>query len=285
MMSVKIDCSMKWYLSVHLLIFLLLLPLAGYAFQNTLNMQMVEIQEGVFSMGSSLTQGGEDESPVHKVQLKKFHMSETEVTVDQWGKFCEEGETDWDRWEDVKKYSPNGTYPICFVSWEDAKDFCDWLSEKEEKTYRLPTEAEWEYAGRGGLVNEPYPWGGQEPGATHCNFGDKQERDKEKDLWADPHIDDGFAYCSPVKTYPPNKFGLYDMAGNVWEWCHDWYCSTYYQESPGKDPPGPPSGKLKALRGGAWAFHKEMLQVSNRFGIDPKTSAGFIGFRIVAVEE
>lgn len=236
-------------------------------------------------MGEKPERGGEDESPVHTVNLKKFYISESEVTVDQWKRFLDEGETDWDKWKDVKGFSPAGNYPICFVTWEDARDFCNWLSEKEERQYRLPTEAEWEYAARGGLIGNLYPWGDSTPDGKSCNFADKREFEKEKDVWADTNCDDGYAFCAPVKKYPPNKYGLFDMAGNVWEWCQDWYCLTYYKESPTQDPTGPETGRLRVLRGGAWSLHKDMLRVSNRYGAAPKTGTGFTGFRIVAVEE
>ena len=88
----------------------------------------------------------------------------------------------WDRWKDVKTYSPKDDYPICFVSWEDAKEFCEWLSEKEGKTYRLPTEAEWEYAARGGLEESAIRWGDDKPDGSQCNFADRLEFEKEKDM-------------------------------------------------------------------------------------------------------
>ncbi len=257
----------------------------AFAFSNSLGMNMIPINGGSFIMGEEKGRGGEDEMPVHKVTLSPFFISQTEVTISQWKRFCDESETYWDQWEDVKTYSPKGDYPICFVSWEDAEEFCEWLSEREGKNYRLPTEAEWEYAARGGLHAKLFPWGDKRADGTQCNFADKLEFEKEKDIWADQNIVDGYAYCAPAKAYSPNGYGLYNMAGNVWEWCKEWYCMTYYKESPSKDPSGPSSGRLKVIRGGAWCFHPETLRVSNRCGIDPKLQTGFTGFRVVAVEE
>ena len=256
-----------------------------FAFQNGLGMNMLRINGGTFLMGSEEGRGGEDESPVHQVTLSPFFISETEVTLAQWKQFCKEGDTYWDRWKDVKIYSPKDDYPICFVSWEDAKEFCEWLSEKEGKTYRLPTEAEWEYAARGGLEGSAFPWGDDKPDGSQCNFADRLEFEKEKDIWADPNIVDGYAYCAPAKGYPSNGYGLYNMAGNIWEWCEDWYCKTYYKESPSKDPHGPSSGRLKVIRGGAWCFHDDALRISNRYGVDQKLQTGFTGFRVVIPEE
>jgi formylglycine-generating enzyme required for sulfatase activity len=255
------------------------------AFQNSIGMNMVQLSGGNFVMGEEKGRGGEDERPAHMVELSPFFISQTEVTIAQWKKFCDESETYWDQWDKVKNFSPKSDYPICFVSWEDARDFCEWLSEKEGKTYRLPTEAEWEYAARGGLNGKAFPWGDMVPDGTQCNFADKLEFEKEKDIWADQNIVDGFAYCAPAKAYPPNRYGLYNMAGNVWEWCKDWFCATYYKESPTKNPAGPSSGRLKVLRGGAWCFQPDMLRISNRYGTEMNFQTGFIGFRVVTTEE
>ena len=275
----------RWIIVTILLFVCFIFSECSFAFWNTLGMNMIRISGGPFLMGSEGGRGGEDESPVHQVTLSPFLISETEVTLAQWKKFCDESDTYWDRWDAVRTYSPKEDYPICFVSWEDAKEFCEWLSEKEGRTYRLPTEAEWEYAAKGGLKGRLFPWGDHKPDGSQCNFADRLEMEKEKDVWADPNVTDGYAYCAPSKAYPPNGYGLYNMAGNIWEWCSDWYCKTYYKESPAKDPQGPSSGRLKVIRGGAWCFHSDALRVSNRYGVDPKLQTGFTGFRVVTLEE
>jgi formylglycine-generating enzyme required for sulfatase activity len=275
----------KWVTTVILSTVLLCFSIPASAFRNSLGMDMVPIKGGIFVMGAESGRGGEDEMPAHEVTLSPFFISETEVTVAQWKAFCKGSDTRWNKWNDVTTYSPADTYPVCFVSWEDAQEFCAWLSTKEGRTYRLPTEAEWEFAARGGLQGKPFPWGDREPDGTQCNFADRLEFEKDKDVWADQNIADGYAYCAPARSYPPNGFGLYNMAGNLWEWCGDWYCATHYKESAAQDPNGPTSGRLRVIRGGAWCFYPDMLRVSNRYGVDPTLRSGFAGFRVVAVEE
>jgi len=250
-------------------------------YKNSLGMTMVYIKGGEFMMGDQNNQGGSDEKPVSKVTLGPFFLAETVVTSAQWEEFYYDSDTEWDDWEEVKKYSPEGIYPIILISWKDAVDFCEWLSEKEGKKYRLPTEAEWEYAGRGGLQKKLYPWGDDAPNGDQCNFADKKEYLKEKDIWAEGiTINDGHSYCAQVKQYPPNNFGLYQMVGNVLEWCSDWYSGIYYKEAVSKNPKGPSTGKQKVLRGGAWCFPSVMLRVSDRFGLSPAIQKEFISFRV-----
>ena len=275
----------QWITMTVILFTCVLFSFRAYAFQNSLGMYMIQVEGGAFIMGEKVGRGGEDEMPAHEVTLSPFYISQTEVTLSQWKQFCDESDTYWDQWNDVKAFSPGNDYPACFVSWEDAKEFCEWLSEKEGRTYRLPTEAEWEFGARGGLQGKAFPWGDQKPDGTQCNFADRLEFEKEKDVWADQNITDGYAYCAPAKAYPANGFGLYNMAGNLWEWCGDWYCATYYKESPAKDPTGPSSGRLRVIRGGAWCFHPDLLRVSNRYGADAKLRTGFTGFRVVTMEE
>jgi formylglycine-generating enzyme required for sulfatase activity len=125
--------------------------------------------------------------------------------------------------------SPTGQHPVIFLSWYEANDFCRWLSKKEKRKYRLPTEAEWEYAARGGLEQKTYPWGNEAPEGRATL---------------------GVMTTTPVGAYPPNGFSLYDVAGNIHEWVSDWYAEDYYVNSPTQDPQGPPSGESKVTRGG-----------------------------------
>src|SRR5262249_40410528 len=128
--------------------------------------------------------------------------------------------------------------PVVCVSWNDALAFCTWLAKKESKVYRLPTEAEWEYACRAGTVT-PY------------NFGKSVTREQAN--FAEGPLDPSRNKTTRVGSYPANAFGLYDMHGNIWQWCADWYDADYYSKLPTKDPPGPASGTLRVCRGGSFA--------------------------------
>jgi formylglycine-generating enzyme required for sulfatase activity len=198
----------------------------------------------------------DDEKPVHTVYLKAFWVDQIEVTQAQFKKFVR-----------AENYSANACgdgddYPVACVSWYDAQAYCDWAGR------RLPTEAEWEKAARGGLEGKAYPWGDEAP------------------LCA-PGAQNGAQYDScngqtvPVKTFAANGYGLYDMAGNVWEWVADWYQSDYYANSPSRNPLGPEVGSHRILRGGSWSYNVNYLRVAYRHGDLPEYSASNIGFRCV----
>jgi len=157
------------------------------------------------------------------IGMNAFYIGEKEVTVGQWRKFIEDTSYKWDKWSLLEKYAPSDNSPIIFTTWDDTQAFCRWLSKKEEKTYRLPTEAEWEKAARGGLEGKKYPWGNETPDGTRCNFADKNT----DFYWSDERVDDGYVFTAPVGSFPPNGYGLYDVAGNAWEWCQDWYSPMF----------------------------------------------------------
>jgi formylglycine-generating enzyme required for sulfatase activity len=163
-------------------------------------------------------------------------------------------------------------HPVVHVSWNDAQAFCAWSGT------RLPTEAEWEYAARGGLVHRRFPWGDElEPGGAH-RMNVFQGRFPERDTGAD-----GFVGTAPVGAFEPNGHGLFQMTGNVWEWNADWFDPGYYARSPGADPQGPERGQARVMRGGSYLCHASYC---NRYRVDarssntPDSSTGNLGFRV-----
>ena len=142
-------------------------------------------------------------------------------------------------WENMQNVKEGDNYPATFVSWEDAVKYCRKLSASEGKQYRLPTEAEWEYACRGGQ-------------STAYSFGNRPSLLGNYGWFSENAYDIGEKYAHEVGTKNPNPFGLHDMHGNLWEWCSDWYETGYYGSSPGSDPQGPSRGSLRVVRGGSW---------------------------------
>jgi formylglycine-generating enzyme required for sulfatase activity len=213
-------------------------------------MQLKRIEPGTFLMGSD--KGERDERPVHKVNITKpFYLGVHEVTQAQYEKVMGANSSSFK--------DPNR--PVESVSWEDANAFCRKLSEMEKAEYRLPTEAEWEYACRAGSQTV-FHWGDQFDG----NY-----------FWC--------AYRSgntshPVGTVKPNPWGLYDMSGNVWEWCEDWYAESGYAPGETTDPAGPPSGARRVVRGGSWCGTPEDCRSSNRMGFAPDGRMFSLGFRV-----
>jgi formylglycine-generating enzyme required for sulfatase activity len=211
---------------------------------------MVLIPAGSFLMGSE--EGEADERPLHTVYLDAFYIDSAEVTCARYARFLAETghpphplwNPEYDRPED----------PVVGVSWYDAAAFARWAGK------RLPTEAEWEKAARGGVDGRKYPWG--------------DEIDKTKANFASFGI-------TPVKSFEPYGYGLYDMAGNVGEWCEDWYGDTYYSMSAGENPRGPQRGERKVVRGGAWYNEETGLRIANRYKNAPDAGNFNTGFRCV----
>ncbi|MBI4714868.1 MAG: formylglycine-generating enzyme family protein [Nitrospirae bacterium] len=230
---------------------------------------MVLVRGGCYEMGDREGDGSSDEKPVHEVCVDDFYMGKTEVTQKEW--------------QEVMGNNPSrvkdcDSCPVDHVSWEDAKEYIARLKEKTGRSYRLPTEAEWEYAARDGGKGYKYGWG---DGAPSGNIADESMKKKfpEWAIWNG--YDDGRVVTAPAASYAPNGLGLYDLTGNVWEWVEDWYSEGYYRESPRDDPRGPEAGEFRVLRGGSWNNKASSLRNANRDWGAPDFRFGNIGFRLV----
>jgi formylglycine-generating enzyme required for sulfatase activity len=167
--------------------------------------------------------------------------------------------------------------PVTMVSHNDAQAFVDWLAVRENLPYKLPTEAQWEYAARGDLPSALFPWGDSLPDETKANFAD---RNKEFP-WKDPSADCGFVRVSPVGSFPANGFGLYDMAGNVMQWVRDFYQDDYYRNAPEVDPEGPGTGTRCVTKGGDWTGNYVSLRCAFRGSAEPEQAFYNVGFRVI----
>ena len=245
---------------------------------------MVMIRGGEFQMGSDLEIALDDERPVHTVFVDSFLMDPYEVTVGEYRQFVgQTGHREPD-WEQIARYAPTDQHPIPYVSWHDAMAYATWVDK------RLPTEAEWEKAARGGMIAKTYPWGNITPTGTQCNFADKN---LSQYWWADKEVDDGYAFTAPVGSYRENGYGLFDMAGNVWEWCLDEYDASFYGVSQTENPLSGANtaqeiiGSFESvesdrvLRGGSWLVTSGNVRNSTRFMLNPVSTNYSIGFRCV----
>jgi len=222
-----------------------------------LAMEAVFVQGGTFEMGDHFRVGESDELPVHQVSLSDFYMSTTEVTAEQYKAYCRQT----DRKMPLQEEESKDDYPVVFITWFEANDFCEWVGGE------LPTEAQWEYAATArGLVMR-YPTG-NEIDHSMANFSDTGKKDRWKRL-------------APVAKFPPNMLGIYDLAGNVYEWCYDYYKSDSYNMPAYLDPRGTATSMFKVLRGGSWYHDKEQLRCSDRFRYMPVARMSFVGFRVV----
>lgn len=245
----------------------------------------------------------QDEHPLHRVTITKpFYLQETEVTAAQFRRFTSETgyRTDSERegWGWVKNYgkdkqgwikkegvnwqspwfSQGDSEPVVYISRNDAEAFIAWLNKKENTDrYSLPTEAQWEYACRAG-TDTPYYWG-EHPDGGKANFADgSYSRIYSQHKFVSPDQEDGHIHTASVASYPANRFGLYDMSGNVYEWCSDWYGG--YPAAPAIDPKGPETGRHGVLRGGAWNTPAKNLRCANRRSFAPGNRDDFTGFRV-----
>ncbi len=166
------------------------------------------------------------------------------------------------------------------MSWNDANEFCNWLTGKEGKSYRLPTEAEWEYACRAGTPTRWYHGDDEEGLAQVGNVRDATIKTKFPDWTYTIRASDCYAFTAPVGRFRANAFGLYDMHGNVSEWCADWYDEGYYGKSPADDPVGPDSGAFRVVRGGSWIISPLISGSAVRFKNSPENREFGAGFRV-----
>lgn len=259
------------------LLFLQLLFLAAVAsaqqpseIRNSLGMQLVSIPAGSFRMGSPMTEEGAHADEVqHEVTLSKpFHLGTTEVTQAQFQKVM--GRNPSNFLPGVVREPNSGNFPVDSVTWKDAVEFCRKLGELPEekaagRVYRLPTEAEWEYACRGGTTG---PFAGTEETDELHHFA-----------WSKGNSENA---THPVASRKPNAWGLYDMHGNVWEWCHDHY-QKRYDQAPVTDPQGPKSGTEHVVRGGSFLSPENHCRSASRHAQLPDHAAIDCGFRVVLV--
>ena len=244
---------------------------------NGISFKMVYVQGGTFTMGCTSEQGGDcddDEKPIHSVTLSDFFIGETEVTQALWESVM--GTTVREQRDKAEPFwsmrGEGGSYPMYYVSWNEAVEFCNKLNEKLRSQlpsgcrFALPTEAQWEYAARGGNKSRHYKYAGSN------NVGDV--------AW---YTDNSSSATHPVKGKQANELGLYDMNGNVWEWCEDWKGS--YSSSAQSDPKGPSSGSDRVLRGGGWNGNAGSCRVSYRNNYNPDFRYNFIGFRLTLVRQ
>lgn len=215
--------------------------------------EFVAVPAGCFQMGDSFGDGQTDEKPVHEVCLDGFLIGKYEITQGQWQAVMGKNPS----------FHKGENYPVDNVSWNDAQEFISKLNQQSGKQYRLPTEAEWEYAARSGGKPEKYA-GGDNVDLLAWNSANSN------------------LLTHQVGTKAANALGIYDMSGNLWEWCQDWRNDGYYKTSPRKNPPGPPTGSSRVNRGGSWNLDSSYVRVANRSWGEPNNRSYFLGFRLAA---
>ncbi|MCC7125911.1 MAG: formylglycine-generating enzyme family protein [Acidobacteria bacterium] len=248
------------------------------------------IPSGRFTMGTP--DGNGDEQPEHNVRVDGFHASCHPITVEQYAAFVRDTghpapslrelplvvttqhELTFRElaapyvWRGGEPPRERATHPVTLITYSDAMAYCRWLSGQIGQLVRLPTEAEWERAARGGLERRRYPWG-DDIDASRGNFLHEPALKKHRGT-------------RPVGSYPANDFGLFDMAGNVWQWVADWYGADAYRDPERHNPRGPAQGVFRVLRGGSWVTHDvDQLRCAHRHKVPPDTYAYSIGFRVV----
>ena len=209
------------------------------------------VEGGTFQMGSNY--GNNEEKPVHRITVNNFYIGKYEVTQKEWITLMESNPS----------HFKGDNLPVENISWNDIQEYLKRLNIQTGKKYRLPTEAEWEYAARGGYKSNTYTYSGsnnlEEVAWSYANTGDKTNK---------------------VGTKKPNEIGIYDMSGNVWEWCNDWYDENYYKNSPNNNPKGPTRGSERVLRGGSCNNGALLCRLSYRYKGSPAERHSNVGFRL-----
>jgi formylglycine-generating enzyme len=219
-------------------------------------MEMVLVKGGCYQMGDTFGDGDDNETPAHEVCVKDFFIGKYPVTQIEWAAAMMTNPS--------KEPSCGETCPVENVSWNDAQEFIRKLNQRTGKAYRLPAEAEWEYAARSGGKSEK--WAGT---SSDTELGDY--------AW---YYNNSEYHSHPVGQKKPNGLGLYDMTGNVWEWMSDWYEDGYYAESPKDEPHGAATGRTRSLRGGYWGDLPKFVRLSRRIGLAPAARAPGSGLRL-----
>lgn len=268
---------------------------------------MVLVKAGTFMMGCTREQGGDcydDEKPAHPVTLTKdFYLGKYPVTNTQYAVFLNEkgnqteGSAPWidlsGEWSEAARCrilaegntfraeSGYENHPVVYVSWYGAKAYCDWLSAKSGKSYRLPTEVEWEYAARGGHLapDRQTKYAGSDNADEVAWYWENSGDKRLSGDWSEDKLKSNNCQPRPVGRKKTNTLGLYDMSGNVWEWCNDWYDADYYKKSPTENPKGPSNGSARVVRGGSWLNDTGYVRVSDRDYSNPTGRYSGVGFR------
>ncbi|MCX5814720.1 MAG: formylglycine-generating enzyme family protein [Proteobacteria bacterium] len=221
-------------------------------------LELVFVKAGCFDMGDTFSNGHVNEKPVHNACVSDFYMGKHEVTQGQWKAVMGNNPS--------RSSSCGDACPVENVSWDDTQEFIKKFNSRDGKSYRLPTEAEWEYAARSGGKKEKYA-------------GISSDSDLGSYAW---YTSNSGNKTHPVGQKQPNSLGLYDMSGNVWEWVQDWYDKDYYSSSPRNNPKGPSSGSRKVLRGGSWDVNPGDVRASNRGSGFPPYGDVSLGFRVAS---
>lgn len=231
--------------------------------------EMVFVKGGTFKMGSNSGQG--DEKPVHSVTLTDYYIGKYEVTVEQYKAFCKEtgrnmpaapGTSWYEEHPNASKWVWSSKKPIVNVKWKDANDYCAWLSKKTGHNYTLPTESQWEFAARGGTKSKGYKYSG----SNNIN----------KVAWYDETTFEKGP--KKVGSLKPNELGIYDMSGNAWEWCKDYF--GRYSSKPQTNPKGPSNSPFRVIRGGSWYYVGDLARLTARDGPYPHYTNYNYGFRV-----
>ena len=242
-------------------------------FTNEIGQEMLLVTSGEFIMGSEAPEAAPHEQPALRTTIGCFYMARFPVTNAQYEEFDPSHVNRRAPWAD-------DLHPVVYVNSKDAIAFCEWLSAREGRKYRLPTEAEWEYAARG-TDSRIFPWGPKLDAGHLANFADS----RTNFAWRDPRIDDGWAETSPVGMYPrgASPFGIEDLAGNVFEWCLDFF--DKYRTHNRVNPKGPLGGSKRNYRGGSWKSRAGTLRASARAYNVPEYLSNDVGFRIICESE